>query len=353
MPAGNWRQSDRYEEAHAAGPRAGQNCQHTDVAAAEDRPRPQGNVMARLTAPLNRIIGTRQKQLDAIANRPSPIAYGADRTGMPEMNAVGGLAELEKQTARRWSPRKNRWAEVRQFDDKVAEYERRRAEISDRLDPLQHQLALADQTDADAVAEWIANGGKGFRPESVKPQLEQEVADLRREDAGLVRAASVELERKEEFVAAHRARLTTLAHQRVKRAHADLVERLDGLPSSREELVAAREEQLWAMTFGSEDANQMPQLSHLAGGDARVGKRLGLSSVTPVERLYEALRADAAWLTDAISAEQRKALGDHDETSSAVWTDTDQGREWQRQQAAEAGERIRRAQQPGTAWEEG
>jgi hypothetical protein len=294
-----------------------------------------------------------QKRLDEIANKRSPVAPGLDREGMPEMNGVGGLAELEEQTRRRFSPRKNRWAEVRAFDDRVAEYERRRAEISARLDPLQHQLALADQTDADALADWIANDERGEKPESVKPRLEKEISELHREDAGLVRAASVELERKAEYIETHRRRLTTLAHERVKRAHADLVERLDGLPSAREELVLAREAELWASTFGSEGANQMPQLSHLAGGDAKVGKKLGLSSVTPVERLYEALRADAEWLTDAISAEQSKALGDQDETASAVWVDTDEGQAWRRQQAAEAAERIRRAQQPGTRWEEG
>jgi hypothetical protein len=293
-----------------------------------------------------------QKRLDEIANKRSPVAPGLDREGMPEMNGVGGLAELEEQTRRRFSPRKNRWAEVRSFDDRVAEYERRRVEIAARLEPLQHKLALADQVDADALAEWIS-GEKGEKPQSVKPQLEQEIADLRREEAGLVRAASTELARKEEYVEAHRARLTTLAHQRVKRAHADLVERLDGLPSAREELALAREAELWASTFGSEGANQMPQLSHLAGGDAMVGRRLGLSSVTPVERLYEALRADADWLPEAITAPQREALGDHDETSSAHWVDSEEGQEWQRQQAAEAAERIRRAQQPGTAWEEG
>jgi hypothetical protein len=301
---------------------------------------------------LHRIIKNQQR-LDGIAAKPSPVAHGADVQGMPEMNGVGGLAELETQSLRRWSPRRNHWAEVRAFDDRVAQYERRREEISARLDPLQREFALADQVDADMVAEWIADGEKGSRPESVKPALEDEIAELRREDAGLVRAASVELARKAEYVEAHRKRLVALAHQRVEQAHADLVARLDGLPVAREELVLAREAELWAMAFGeSEGGSQMPPFANVAGGNAKVGKKLGLSAVTSAERLFEALRADADWLPEAISAPQREALGDHDDTSSAVWVDTEEGRAWQRQQAAEAAERIRRARRAVTEWEE-
>jgi ElaB/YqjD/DUF883 family membrane-anchored ribosome-binding protein len=190
---------------------------------------------------------------------------------------------------------------VQAFDDRVAEYERRRVEIGTRLERLQHQFTNADQSDADAIAAWLAAGETGSRPASVKPRLEQEIADLRRESDGLLRASSDELARKAEYVERHRSRLLKDARRNVERTHAALVAKLDGLPAAREELVLAREAELWALTFGYEGANQMPPLASLAGGSTK----LGLSQSTPIDRLYEALRSDADWLLDAISPPQR------------------------------------------------
>jgi hypothetical protein len=129
--------------------------------------------MPRISTAIERVWDLRQRNLDAKA-RPWPVAPGLDREGMPPRSGeVGSLAELEEQSRRRFSPRRNRWGDVRAFDDRVAEYERRRVEIGARLEPLQHRLANADETAADAIAAWLAAGERGQRPQSVKPRLEQ------------------------------------------------------------------------------------------------------------------------------------------------------------------------------------
>jgi hypothetical protein len=83
----------------------------------------------------NAILDENQRELDAIAAKESPVAPGLDRTGMPELRGVGGLAELEQQTRHRLSPRRNRWADVAKFDERAAEFDARRTEVVSRLTP--------------------------------------------------------------------------------------------------------------------------------------------------------------------------------------------------------------------------
>jgi hypothetical protein len=49
----------------------------------------------RLSDSISRVLHMQQQQLDRAA-RPSPVAPGTDREGMPPMTGVGGLAELEQ-----------------------------------------------------------------------------------------------------------------------------------------------------------------------------------------------------------------------------------------------------------------
>jgi hypothetical protein len=66
--------------------------------------------------------------------------------------------------------------DVAELDQRVAELDARREEVSAQLASLHHELANAPQTDADALARWIADGERGQRPESIQPTLEQEIA---------------------------------------------------------------------------------------------------------------------------------------------------------------------------------
>jgi hypothetical protein len=275
--------------------------------------------VARKSTAHDRILDLHQADLDEIA-RPGLIASGMDREGMPPMTGIGGLPQLEDYARRRFSPRKNRWKDVVEFDRRVAELEARRSEIQARLQPLHDQLSNATNTDAEAVAGWIDKGEHGDRPESVEPALKKQVAELTREADALVLAIGAELQRKSEYVAKHRARLCKDARRHVEAAHAQAVERIAAAEQARADLELAREAELWASLFPGDQTAPMPPFAKLAGGLKRVGERLGVAEAIGVDRLYEALREDAAWLKDAATPAQRAEIDGIDpRQSGAVW----------------------------------
>jgi hypothetical protein len=271
-----------------------------------------------ISKPLHRIIEKQQQRLDEIANKRSPVAPGLDREGMPELTGVvGSLEELEENSRNRFSPR-SAPPDVTAFDARVAELDARREEVTARLVRLRHKLANAPQADADAIAHWIAGGEKGARPASCKPALEEEIAELTRESDGLLRASSDVLKAKVAHVKRHRARLSKAARRRVDQAHARVVELIGDLGPAREQLVAAREEQLWAETYPSDEAAQMPQFTQLAGGDGHTTTAAGLTGVTPIARLHEALLADADWVTAAATAKHREIIDGRPQAESGA-----------------------------------
>jgi hypothetical protein len=118
----------------------------------------------------NAIFDERQRELDEIAARESPVAPGLDREGMPHLTGVVG--RMEAQSRHRLSPRRNRWADVAKFDERAAEYDAGRNEVVARLTPLQLDLANVANTDAQRLSDWLSGGEQDPRPESVRPALE-------------------------------------------------------------------------------------------------------------------------------------------------------------------------------------
>jgi ethanolamine utilization microcompartment shell protein EutL len=277
-----------------------------------------------LSRPLLRLVERQQQRLDAIAAKRSPVAPGLDREGMPELRGIGGLAELEEDARNRFSPR-SAPPDIAAFDARVAQLDARREEVAARLAPLRVQLANADQADADAIAAWLGNGEKGPRPPAVKPALEGEIAELTREHDGLMRASSDVLRAKAQHVERHRARLSKAARRRVDQAHAALVAQLDGLSAARQELVLAREAELWTRVYPAEGGSQMPPFAHLAGGDRQITRAAGLNGVTAVDRLHQALRADCDWLPGATSGPQGEILdGPQAKPGAATWAGSEE-----------------------------
>jgi hypothetical protein len=260
------------------------------------------------------------------------IASGMDREGMPPMTGIGGLAQLEEQARHRLSPRKNRWGDVARFDQRVAALEARRSEIQARLQALHDQLANATNTDAEALAAWIANGERGDRPESREPALKKQAAELTREADALVLAVGEELQRKADYVAKHRGRLAKDAQRHVDAAHARVVSLVAELERARDELAANREHELWALLYPHEAAARTPAMAMLAGGLKAPGERLGLVQATPIERVHEALVADAGWLKQASTPEQRALLEGRDpkRKGGGWWGNSEQGRDAER-----------------------
>jgi hypothetical protein len=286
--------------------------------------------MARQSDPVERSLWEDNKRLARLA-RPAPVAAGTDREGMPEMTGIGGLAEIEQNVRRRFSPRRNRWRDVARFDERAGELERRQADVTRQLNELQTTAANAPGADADALAAWHLNP-KGAKPEPTEPRLRERIDELQREHAALTRATTVVLSEKAEYVAKHRGRLEKDAHKAVEQHAERLRATIDQIQRERAELADCRQAELWAACYPDAEAGQEPPTHLLAGGRVEPARKAGLNQAVEVQRVVGLLRDDAAWLATATTPGQKARLDGRDprQPKGAVWTDTPEGRQQDR-----------------------
>jgi len=248
----------------------------------------------------------------------------SDRSGMPI-----DLATAETNALRRHSPRRNRWPELREIDDRVADLELRQGTAAQQLRALREQHANAPTVDADRLATWELDGRKGSRPQSSRPALETEIGEVELEVAGLEAAAGRELEAKAAFVEKHRARLVKDADRATAEAHERVIELVDELEAARTALVELRSSALWAAIYPDEPAARGPREVLLAGGLAKPIKSvLGIDVALETSRVLQALRADADYWRSAATPEQRAAMlgvSDTDRAGGATWSTTPAG----------------------------
>lgn len=211
-------------------------------------------------------------------------------------------------------------------------------------DALNNRRASAPAADVDRLAAWRLDGEKGPRPE---PTLDTIVEDIERKHAdldGLTRAVAIVLEDKARYVEKHRPRLVQEADRHVQAAHGRLGELVDQLQAARSDLAELRAASVWAAVYPSEAAMRTAPHTLLAGGQPKALSRLGLTAQVNVDRLWEVLRADADWLRDVASPEQRAAMQSRtprDQPDGAVWGDTPEGREGDRAEKKAALQRYR------------
>lgn len=271
---------------------------------------------------------------DTFAGRPRPFE-GIDRAGMParDHTAVSNLASAEVSAFRRFSPRRNRWSEVVEFDRRVAELEERQRTITAKLAELADLRATSPARDADALAEWLVTQ-KGPRPVPDADVIDEQTKHLREDFDALTTAIGKVLEEKARFVEKHRRRLTKDADRAVEEAHARVVALIDEAAEARQALVDARQTAIWAHVYPDGSAGRMPPQTLLAGGVARVAQEaFGVAAQAQAPAIYRALQQDAAWLATAATAEQAAAMGaldPHASATAAAWADSDEARDQRR-----------------------
>jgi hypothetical protein len=287
----------------------------------------------------HRYLVNKQRELDHAA-RPALVASGADRTGAPPLEE---LARAERSALLSFLPRAKPWAELDKYDERLADLRGRHAEAAERARGLAEQAANEPRRHADEVASWTLNGEKGTRPESRAQELEHERVTAEAKRDGLQLAVDRVLEEHAHHVERHRARLVKHADQLVDDCHGRLAAAIEAVERERAALAGARESALWARLFPSEDTGRMPRFGTLAGARRRVLQPLGLTAEVDSDRVLTALRADAEWLRDAISPEQREALGEEqpfDHRREAGW-DGDELRESEHRDRVGRLERLR------------
>jgi len=234
----------------------------------------------------------------------------------------------EQISKRRWSPRRNRWAQLAEFDARAAELERRQAEVTAELRDLNERRAGAPNEDVQRLAEWELRGRKGRRPESVIPELDAALKARRDEEGGLLLAIAAVLEEKVEFVTRHRRRLRQEADREVDAAHKRLVDVIAQIAPARQQVVEAREAAVWMAIYPDARQGQSPQSNFLGGGLLRIAEVLGIRSQLQHSRVVDALVADADWVAAAASPEERALMeGRHPRApKGAAWSESDEYR---------------------------
>jgi len=228
-----------------------------------------------------------------------------------ERGLPADLVTTEQNALRRMSPFRNRWPEVAKFDERAAALEMRQGAVANELRELHERTQAAPAADAEALADWELQGRDGARPESSLPSIKSDIKRLQEEWEGLTRAVTRVLAEKSEYVAKHRRRLVKEAETYTNSALERYVQAINELETAREDLAAHRRASVWATLFPSELASQQPPDS-LAGARKRALVPLGVSAPVAPGRVFEALRADASYLAEACTPEQRLAIEGRD-----------------------------------------
>ncbi len=271
----------------------------------------------------------RSAPVSEVADHPSSVLEALPRT----------LAAEEESALRRLSPLRSKWPEIAELDRRAAELDQRAAGVAEELQEATQQRNAAPEADARRRAEWIAAGEKGDAPASSRPELDARIEELERERDGLRAAADGVLEQKASYVEKHRKRLVRDADAHVTKLRERSEQLIDELAATRTELIEARSASVWAAVYPDRAAGATPPTT-VAGGRLRVLERAGIAGQVDAERIFALLREDAGYLERALSQAQAEAMGAKRE-DEAVWTGTDEGREAERKDKAQARRRYR------------
>jgi Rad3-related DNA helicase len=109
---------------------------------------------------------------------------------------------VEQQHQRRFSPRKNRWKEIAEFDRRVRDLRERQTTLNDEIGALEERHRESERADQEALATWAAEG-KGKRPDPTAPAIRERIEQLVENREALSLAVTRVLKEKGEFVEKH------------------------------------------------------------------------------------------------------------------------------------------------------
>ena len=254
------------------------------------------------------------------------------------------LHRAERIARHRLSPRRDRWAEVARFDERVEQLEARHGELTNELNAMREQVPAAEAEYQAALAAWHTDGLRGPRPESPVPALEERMQQLQDDLEAINRLIEQELEAKSTYVHKHRRRLAEQAAQATAAARAAYEAAIDTLAQTRQELQAARRDEVWALLHPSETLQTEPPMVVLAGG-LRARWQRAMPSVTQtfgLPELERLLREDADALAGALTRDQQAALQGVDARLVGThWQGTKEGQRAEQEEKRLARERFR------------
>lgn len=238
--------------------------------------------------------------------------------------SVGPLS-VEESALRRFSPRRSRWPQLAAIDERVAELDRGAAEANTTLADLRERRRTAPEHDAAAMADWIARGEKGRRPEPTAPRLDEAIAEAERRLAGFEAAAAEALEQKVRYVQKHRKRLAREADAQVEATRQRYRQAVAEAEAARDELVETRRTAVWARLYPHQSLNSAVS-NAIAGGRRKPCEAAGIGEPIQPGRVFRLLEADADWAAAAVSQDQAQALGVQPDVEAKWETEEDDRR---------------------------
>lgn len=167
------------------------------------------------------------------------------------------LAGLEQSTLARLMPRhRNRWPKLLEFEQRLAEFDRRQEVLRAEVSELRQQRETAPERHALAVAGWLERGEPGERPGSDVDVLEQAIVTKEAELVAVDRLVAKLLTAKIDYVTKNRPSLRRTAEGATAKARASYEQAIDALAGAREELLTCRSDQVWAEMYPSETTRQ-------------------------------------------------------------------------------------------------
>ncbi len=228
----------------------------------------------------------------------------------PTAEAIRAIGQAgEESVLRRLSPRRHRWNELGELDDRIARIDERQIEIAREIADLEEKLHAARRADADALERWISGGEKGPRPSPTAPGIEQRIAERTDDRDALDKVRDSALRRKQDYVEQHRRRLEADARKHREDAHRRYQEAIADAEQAREQLVGAREAEIWISLFPAVEAAATP-VTAICGGLAKP-MREAMSQLTVqvgASDVWRLLRADADVIATNATSEQRAKL---------------------------------------------
>ena len=279
--------------------------------------------------------------------RPEQLPPAPTPTSLPPRL----LDDSRHSVLKRFSPVRNRWPEVAEFDRRVGELEQRQASLTDELRALSEQHRASVIADKQTLAEWVASEN-GKRPEPTAPATEQRIEELEANRDALSTAVLRGLDEKAAFVEQHRRRLQKDAAKATEQAAARYEHLLSELEAARTEALEARRSQLWADLYPSETITQDVESRLLLGG-LRLKEVPWTKDRIEIEQVLAVLRADAEWTRQAQTPAQRAEIEGTDPRleGAAVWAGSEEDQEQQRRDQQLARERIEK-ERYSEGWEE-
>ena len=236
-------------------------------------------------------------------------------------------------------PNSRRWKQLAKHDDAVAAAQTKVEEARRAAQAAEDALQRAPREDANALADWLAGGERGERPQSVvyERQRERDAALLLVEAA--VRVLDDALERRLQHVEKHRERMVEDAREDVQGALSAVRDHVAALPELRARQIEARETLQWVASYPEPVVNFGSTASVALGLKAPVQDALGLEVQVEYRRLLSALEADAEALANAYAREVADRLGvgpRRTPASEAMWASDERAKAWGREELERA-----------------